>query len=235
MWVWTYSWVNKPEEATALLEFASANKVDTFIPQAAEHKIQVELLFGGNQWVENPDVAVALAQQASGFINKMAAPKAVAIHFDVEPHALPNWDNDKQRLSSLYLDLLDRLHLAVGRTPLQVDIGHFYGGVNVSRSGTTKSLLRWVLERVDGAVLMAYNSDPNNVLAFIKDEFGQSQGGGPQLRVGLACDCDLTPLENYCSRPTLESALAMVRQAYGTNPSFAGLAVHSYGSYRSLK
>jgi hypothetical protein len=253
LWVWSYSWADKPDEATALLEFAKANKVDTFylesesmiqesparleefIHQAAAQSIRVELLFGGHQWVENPAVAVALAKRAADFIATMAEPKAKAIHFDVEPHALPNWDVDQQRLSGLYIDLLEQLKLAVGRTPLQVDIGHFYGSINLTRAGVSKSLLRWVLERVDGAVLMAYNSTPRNVLAFIKDEFAQSQGSGQKLRIALACDCDLSPLENYCSRETLEHALAVVQQAYGSDPSFSGLAVHSYGSYRNLK
>jgi hypothetical protein len=131
--------------------------------------------------------------------------------------------------------LLDRLRITVGNTPLHIDIGHFYGTVEVSRSGVTKSLLRWVLERVDGAVLMAYNSNPRTVLAFIADEFAQSQGTGKKLRVGLACECALTPLENYCSREALENALATVRGVYGTNPSFSGLAVQAYTAYRSLK
>jgi hypothetical protein len=263
IWVWSYSWADKPEEATALLDFAKANKVDTFylesesmiqesparleefIHQAAAQSIRVELLFGGHQWVENPAVAVALAKRAADFIKTMAEPKAKAIHFDVEPHALPTWDADQQRLSGLYVDLLDQLRAAVGQTELNVDIGHFYGSINLTRNGVSKSLLRWVIERVDGAVLMAYNSTPRNVLAFIKDEFAQAQlaqaqltqakGSGPKLRVALACDCDLSPLENYCSRETLEHALSVVQQAYGADPSFSGLAVHSYGSYRILK
>jgi hypothetical protein len=253
MWVWDYSWVDKPEEATALLGFAASNKIDTFflesasvlfddparleafIHRAAEQGVQVELLFGGNEWVESPDRAVAIAKQASGFIASMGEPKATAIHFDVEPHALPGWDDDKQYFSGLYLDLLDRLRVAVGKTPLHVDIGHFYGGVNVSRSGVKKSLLRWVLERVDGAVLMAYNSNPRTVLAFIEDEFAQSQGLGRKLRVGLACECELTPLENYCSRSGLDNALAVVQQAYITNSSYGGLAVQAYSTYQKLK
>jgi hypothetical protein len=253
MWVWDYSWVDKPEEAKALLGFASNNKIDTFflesasvlfddparleafIHQAAAQGVEVELLFGGNEWVQSPDRAVALAKQASGFIATMSEPKATAIHFDVEPHALPGWDDDKQYFSGLYLDLLDRLRLAVGKTPLHVDLGHFYGGVIVSRSGVKKPLLRWVLERVDGAVLMAYNSNPWTVLAFIEDEFAQSQGLGRRLRVGLACECELTPLENYCSRSSLDNALAIVQQAYITNSSYGGLAVQAYSAYRKLK
>ena len=253
IWVWSYSWADKPEEATALLEFAKANNVDTFylesesviqesparleefIHRAAAQSIRVELLFGGHQWVEQPAVAVALAKRAAAFIAAMAEPKATAIHFDVEPHALPNWDSDQQRLAGLYIDLIDQLKTATGQTALHVDIGHFYGSINLTRAGVNKSLLRWVLERADGAVLMAYNSTPRNVLAFVKDEFVQSQGLGAKLRVALACDCELSALENYCSRQTLEQALAVVRQAYGTDPSFSGLAVHSYDSYRVLK
>jgi hypothetical protein len=253
IWVWDYAWVDRPEEATALLEFAAANKIDTlflesgaalidapdrleaFIHRAGAQDVRVELLFGGNEWVENPERGVALARAASSFVSNMAAPKATAIHFDVEPHALPGWDDDRQYFSGLYLDLLDRLRLAVGSTPLHVDIGHFYGDVTVSRGGVTKSLLRWVLERVDGAVLMAYNSDPNRVLAFVRDEFAQSQGAGRKLRIGLACECELTPLENYCSRERLDHAISVVQQAYGANPNYAGLAVQAYRAYRTLK
>ena len=253
MWVWDYSWVDKPAEASALLEFAKKNQIDTFflesgavlmdrparleefIHQAAEQHIQVELLFGGNEWIERPDTALALAKQASSFIAGMSEPKASAIHFDVEPHALPGWDEDKQYFANLYLDLLDRLRPAVRGTPLHVDIGHFYAKVEVSRAGISKSLLSWVLERVDGATLMAYNSNPQTVLAFVADEFKQAQGTGQKLRVGLACECNLTPLENYCSHQTLEHALSTVRQTYGSHPNFAGLAVQAYAAYRTLK
>jgi hypothetical protein len=253
MWVWDYSWVDKPTEATALLEFAKNNQIDTFflesgsvlfdnptrleafIHQAAAQQVQVELLFGGNEWVERPATAVSLAKQASSFIAGMSEPKATAIHFDVEPHALPGWDEDKQYFSGLYLDLLDQLRSAVGKTALHVDIGHFYAKVEISRGGVSKSLLRWVLERVDGAVLMAYNSNPNTVLAFIADEFAQSRGTGITLRVGLACECKLSTLENYCSRESLDTALSVVRQGYGSHPNFSGLAVQAYAAYRNLK
>jgi hypothetical protein len=253
MWVWDYSWVDKPAEASALLTFAKNNQIDTFflesgavlsdrparleefIHQAAAQQIQVELLFGGNEWIERPETALALAKQASNFIAGMSEPKASAIHFDVEPHALPGWDEDKQYFASLYLDLLDRLRPAVGSTPLHVDIGHFYAKVDVSRAGINKSLLSWVLERVDGATLMAYNSNPQTVLAFVADEFKQSQGTGKKLRVGLACECSLTPLENYCSHDSLNTALSTVRQSYGSHPNFAGLAVQAYAAYRTLK
>ena len=117
---------------------------------------------------------------------------------------------------------------------MNVDLGHFYAGVNVTRSGTRKSLLRWVLDRVDGGVLMAYNSNPNSVLNFVQDEFAQSQGAD-RLRIAVACDCAENPLENYCSRETLDRALALVQDRYGSHPNFAGLAVHHYGPYRSLK
>jgi hypothetical protein len=251
-WVWTYSLMNTAQE-NELLEFSSTNKIDTlyieatqalfdtpeqledFIHLAATRKISVELLMGDHAWIEqDPDTAVRLAEKAAGFIAQMKEPKARAIHFDIEPHALPGWDDGQQYFSNLYLDLLERLRVAVGKTPMNVDLGHFYAGVNVTRSGTTKSLLRWVLDRVDGGVLMAYNSNPNSVLNFVRDEFAQSQGT-EKLRIAVACDCSENPLENYCSRETLDYALALAQDRYGSHPNFAGLAVHHYGPYRSLK
>jgi hypothetical protein len=252
MWVWTYSLMDSAQE-NELLGFSSNNKIDTlyieatqalfdtpkqledFIHLAATKKIKVELLMGDHAWIEqDPDTAVRLAEKAAGFIAQMSEPKATAIHFDIEPHALPGWDDGQQYFSSLYLDLLDRLRLAVGKTPMHVDLGHFYAGVKVTRSGTTKSLLRWVLDRVDGGVLMAYNSNPNSVLNFVQDEFAQSQGAD-KLRIAVACDCAENPLENYCSRETLDHALALVQDRYASHAHFAGLAVHHYGPYRSLK
>jgi hypothetical protein len=252
MWVWTYSLMNTAQESE-LLKFSSQNKIDTlyveatqalfdtptqledFIHLAATQKISVELLMGDHAWIEqDPDTAVRLAEKAAAFIAQMKEPKATAIHFDIEPHALPGWDDGKQYFSSLYLDLLDRLRIAVGSTPMHVDLGHFYAAVNVTRSGTTKSLLRWVLDRVDGGVLMAYNSNPNSVLNFVQDEFAQSKGTD-KLRIALACDCAENPLENYCSRETLDHALALVQDRYGSHPNFAGLAVHHYGPYQTLK
>jgi hypothetical protein len=252
MWVWTYSLMN-PVQENELLEFSSKNKIDTlyieatqalfdtpkqlenFIHLAATQKVSVELLMGDHAWIEqDPDTAVRLAEKAAAFIAQMSEPKATAIHFDIEPHALPGWDDGKQYFSSLYLDLLDRLRIAVGKIPMHIDLGHFYGSVNVSRGGTTKSLLRWVLDRVDGGVLMAYNSNPNSVLNFTQDEFAQSKGAD-KLRIAVACDCGENSLENYCSRETLNDALALVQDRYGSHPNFAGLAVHHYGPYRTLK
>ena len=120
MWVWTYSLMNSAQESE-LLEFSGKNKIDTlyieatlalfdtpkqledFIHLAARQKVSVELLMGDHAWIEqDPDTAVRLAEKAAGFIAQMDAPKATAIHFDIEPHALPGWDDGKQYFSSLY-------------------------------------------------------------------------------------------------------------------------------------
>lgn len=261
LWVWGSAWLPDANEPDGLLAFCKTRQVKrvyvesqgaisksraslkAFVEAAASQGIEVELLFGDPAWINAPAKAVALAKDAAAFAAEMPNAKPVAVHFDVEPHALDNWKADQQKLSLAYLDLLDALREGAKPLPLRIDVGHFYTDVSVTRAGKTKSLLAFSLDAVDRATLMAYRdhaSGSNGVIDIIDDDFEAAAGSSHKLAVGFETGCEaglVAEKVTFCEagEAKLETGLAETRAAYGKLGAFAGLAVHSYASYRGMK
>jgi hypothetical protein len=159
-----------------------------------------------------------------------------AVHVDVEPHALAAWQTDQARTAQQYVNLLEKLNAAT-TLRLEVDVAFWYGEVSLPKK---QNLADEVLRRVDAVTVMSYRdtaSGPNSVTAVGADFLRRGAALGRPVRLGV----ETQPLTEcaHCTfaeegADALDAALAQIEALGSAQPSFAGIAVHHYDSWRRL-
>jgi hypothetical protein len=160
LWVWTNLPVVQPAARAEL--FATARKfglnrlfqqvqpllqthpaeVLDFVRDAKLHGLQVELLLGGHGWTHPDYHKVALDwQQRALALAKTEPGLIVAIHYDIEPHALPTWKRRWPALAKDWLDLVSKLQQAQAGSgvALHMDIPAWYEDIVVLYQGREAS------------------------------------------------------------------------------------------------
>ena len=95
------------------------------------------------------------------------------LHMDVEPHALDEWDTNKEDTANQWLDLIDKINdeFIYYNSPLSVrmDIPRWYDNHNITRNNVRKQLSSFVLD-VANVMLMNYVDDTRRFVRDAKDE-----------------------------------------------------------------
>lgn len=265
-WLWGSSVVKTPAETTKFFSFASTHAITgvyveaqslipeapaaltSFITTASAQGVEVELLFGYEIWARATEhaKAVTLAQSAVAFSQGLSGAKPVGLHFDVEPHQLPEWQAggaSEAQIASEFIDLLEKLHAVTKGTGLRlsVDIPFWYDGRTLTRGGMTRPLSEWVADSVDRVVLMDYRdiADGNDgIIAQGATEVAYATNSGKQVVIGVETLCQLDPPKvTFCEEgaAVLDAQLEKVVAANKTKSGFFGIAVHDYKAYAALK
>jgi outer membrane protein TolC len=185
-------------------------------------------LLGEPDWLQRDDptgadeaVATVLAWNA-----RRAAwePRLAGLKLDLEPHALPAWQDATGRaaLMDRYLAILDRVRAALPPDlPLWVDVPpQFFNDANAS-------LRRDLAERVDGATLMAYDADPAVVRAFSRRALAQwakPLETGLEFAPGAPAGETLAELDTAGRR----ALCAALQQDAARDGRWVGVALHDY-------
>ena len=197
--------------------------------RADASKIKLTALGGDSSWTT--DHAAALAWQRTVVRTGLFA----GIHLDVEPYLSDGWTTDLQGTLTGYLALLDKMRQG-SVLPLEADVPFWYGEHTVGR----KNLADEVLKRVKAVTVMSYRDSgtgPNSMLTVSQDWLARGAAAGKRVRLGA----ETNPLPD-CTHCTfaeegairLQQELAKVDAATRRTPAFAGVAVHRYGTWRSL-
>ena len=257
LWVWSYDQATKP----GLLAFAAGRSVSAIyvesealvaaqpatltdlVQSAAAQNLKVELLFGAPSWARaaSHEQALALARASVSYVQSLSGAKPTAVHFDVEPYLLPEWNTDRNGIANQYLDLLEGLAQAVAGSglALAVDVPFWYDTVQVTRAGATRPLHKWVLDLVDRVVIMDYRdfaTGGGGLIDLAASELGYAEAVCKQAVVGVETQCNLGDQLTFCEEGegAMNAALGATRQAYVGNVAMAGVAVHYYESWQLL-
>ncbi|WP_130512900.1 hypothetical protein [Krasilnikovia cinnamomea] len=192
--------------------------------------ITLSALGGEPGWVF--DIEGARAWQKSALGTKLFARS----HVDVEPYALNAWSTDQPGTVAAFVALLDALQADDAR-PLEVDVPFWYDTIPLE-GGT---LADAVLARVDAVTVMSYRdtaTGPNSIMDVGADML--LRGGAAGIPVRLAAETASLPDCPYCTffeegQQRLANTLDDVDVAAAGYPAFAGIAVHHYGSWSTLR
>jgi hypothetical protein len=261
LWVWQSSTVTDVAKRTTLFNFCTSHQVTTvfvesqgffsgnpaplgpFVQEAAAKGIEVEFLFGNSTWARtaNHPKAVKLAHDAVQFSKGLSGSLPVGLHFDVEPHTLPEWQSAQASIANQWVDLLKKLRAETAGSGLRLsaDIPFWIDKINLTRNGQTRLLHKWVIDAVDRAVLMDYRdhaAPPDGIIDLASTEVAYGKAVGKPVLIGVETICGLSPEKiTFCEEGSaaLEKALKDARAALDPG-GLAGFAVHHYSSYRTL-
>ncbi|GII24809.1 hypothetical protein [Planosporangium mesophilum] len=244
MWVWTAA------DPAAVVTWATTHRVTTVFayvdPQVAtngdlprlqelkrrcdEAGIVLDALGGEPDWALDHARALAwqLAVRDTGLFH--------ALHLDVEPYALPEWNTARDATVRGFLTLLDEF-IRPADQAVEVDVAFWYATVPVGDSNLADEVLR----RADALTIMSYRdtaTGPNSILDVGADLLGRAGRAAKPARLAV----ETQPLADcgYCTFAPLgaqrmERVLADVDRDAQRYNAFAGIAVHGYGSWTALQ
>lgn len=260
MWTWYDADIATTAKQKTMLDFAVGRKINVifihsesllskpallagFIDRAAARGIKVELLFGAPEWTltANHAVPLNLLNRAKSFVAGLTGARPVGIHFDIEPHSLPEWASNQVSLGNQLIDLYTKLQAAKGPgLYLNADIAMGYEYVSLTRAGVTKTLSHWMVDTTDSTTLMAYRDyalGEDSITSHAAHPVLYAAAQGKRSTVGVETTCNLQPAKiTFCEEGNrkMESSLASVSSFFSTTSGYGGTAIHDYGSYRKL-
>lgn len=257
VWIWETAFLDELRQRREVLRFARQQNVRTlflyatvwrlqekpdslrcFLAEAHRQRFTVHALQGEPNWIYPHDRAGAVK-----FVEALAdfqrdQPRILrfdALHFDVEPQSLQEWDRDNiPRLSALYMDFLhwSRARAHAMKLPLAVDVPPWYR----DHPWEDATLLDAVLELADEVALMAYLDETWRIVIDSLPAVKRAERSGKGVWIGLSADPVHLPRlpAGRSLRRELENMRGRVEKAFPRQQSFRGTAIHDYVLYQRL-
>jgi hypothetical protein len=157
-----YLRLNKISTAIISLKKDQSNKNEAVVlfNKLASSGIKSELLVGNNKLLTQKDPIAFYDSLLSGLDLKNVG----AIHLDVEPHTLSDFNTNKEKYFVLYVELLKKTKLYCSQKGLKLSVS-----IPVFYPETT---LKEIYAQADNVYLMAYeHSDADFIIRKVKEEF----------------------------------------------------------------
>jgi hypothetical protein len=239
-------------------QIADATKVQSFLRDATKQGLRIHALAGDSSWVlnENHDKVLARVEALAAF-NKMAGTGArfAGLHFDIEPHAMPEWktasEDEKCRLLAQFVALnakiVERLHALAPGTLYGADIAFWFDKVKedgtpaypVTFRGTTKDATKHLLDMVDNLGLMSYRAKAegsNSIISIVERSIAYADTAKGRAFVGVKMANVGAKMESFFGRTEQEmnAELRKVDETYGSHRGYAGIAFFMYSAYKVM-
>ncbi|MFV0416689.1 MAG: hypothetical protein ACK5NG_10025 [Chthoniobacterales bacterium] len=272
MWVWRADALKSEEQAKELIDFSRKHGIDTLLLQinfteddppklqykeglkrllklASEAGISVEALDGAPE--------MALAKERRENIKKLDAildfqsgqpegARFTAIHYDIEPYAMPQWKDTLSGRRVLVREMLEtfaffRYYLEANDSTgllLKFDIPSWYGGnfseIAIDFAGATKPLNEHVQDIADEVVIMSYRREPrgpNSVQDISREELDYAAKIGKKTSLALeTIELKEDAHISFFGLPASQfrdAVHALYKDREGT-PGFGGVYLHYY-------
>lgn len=221
-----------------------------FNRQAHRVGIAVHALAGDPRWGQNRYHQIPLdwCQSVRQFNARASVDERFdGIHSDVEVYLLSkSWNERPAELLGGYLDLhvkmANRIHEDPGLV-FGVDVPFWFDddpSYRILWRGVVRPPSHHVMDVVDGVTIMAYRNfadGPDGTIQLVSLEMDYGDKVGKRVTVGQETQEDLFPAYvtfGGTSCAALEGELKKVEAAFAKRPSYNGVAIHHYESYRQL-
>jgi hypothetical protein len=262
MWSWYDADIGTSGRQRAMLDFAAAHRVGViylhseallnrqpallagFLNRAAAYGVTVELLFGASEWMlsANHQYVLDLVAKANAFVAGLKGARPAGLHFDIEPHALPNWQTDQVAMGQQLIDLYQKLARAkAAGLYVHADIALGYAYLTLTRGGVSKTLSQWLVDSTDRTTVMSYRDvalGADGIVAHAAHPIAYAGTLGKLAVAGVetACHAEL-PKVTFCEegRVALEGQLGGVGAYFNGAAGFGGVAIHDYRNFKALR
>ncbi len=252
LWVWRKEFLQQTETMEFFVDLLRARGIGTvflyvtegdliaepktlgpFLELASRNNVEVQALNGEHKWLLNGQrtKAVRFVDQVIKFnARNPIGRRFSAVHLDIEPHALPTWEqpSGREKLLFSFIDLLDSLKAGRGSIPLVVDVPAWFADREIDGIRLSEIITR----RTDGVVYMAYGTKAARRSELIKRVVDDASSASKRFWIGVSADhrhlCPATLAESFeADVATIESSLEAVGD-------FSGVAIHDFDRYKAL-
>ncbi|MEN9705265.1 MAG: hypothetical protein RLZZ393_1144 [Pseudomonadota bacterium] len=165
-----------------------------------------------------------------------------AIHFDIEPHQLDEWDTRREALLAGFLDM-GSAFMALKRQagsdiPIGPDIPFWLDGITLEWRGHRATVAEHAIGLFDFVTLMDYRNRADGgdgIVSHARTEMEIAERLGKRVVIGLETGEGELPKVTFKGLPRtrMEEELAATETAFRASPAFAGFAIHHYSTWQA--
>jgi len=249
IWIWeTERYLENSKKQTELIDFCLTRKVtqvhlsvnstvarldfskrlQTLVEKMHKNEILVSALIGDSNWVfrrnrRNLEKRVNFICEFNADANVSA--KFDAVHLDVEPQSLPNWQENKSRLLHLLVETVAQtksmLSVKSPELKLELDLPTYF-------QKTSKAAVEQLLLLADEITLMAYErKNVKKVLRTLRDFTETVDLNGRKITVGLNT-------KDFADENEVLSLMAEMQKNETFAHRFNGFALHDYVRFQNV-
>ncbi|MFE5318181.1 hypothetical protein ACFQ88_05675 [Paenibacillus sp. NPDC056579] len=217
------------------------NAYRSMIKTAAENGIEVYALDGAPYWVlpENRGRITSLIGWVKTYNASVAKNERFSgIQLDVEPYLLAEWSTDQSGMAKIWLDALTYFHDEMKKTPALSTSAALPFWLDSVLLSSGVALGEALIAKLDEVALMSYRDRGDAVADLVKEELAWGDKYGKKVWLSLETNAvPDTPYITFYEEGKVEMDLQISRidELVKAHPSYAGIAVHDYTGWRSLK
>lgn len=222
-----------------------------FIQKAHKNGIRVFALAGNASWAqkENHQYALEQLKQVLDFNASHPSDEFDGLQFDIEPYSLPAFKKNAAVVSTQLLDLFEA---SVKMIPIESKEGFelnaavpfWYASgqqsIIIEYNEARKPLSHHILDLFDSVTIMAYRDNAAAQIELSKADVEYASSAGKKAYIGAETmpsnGSSILETITYNNKKTsyLTKQLEEISQHYVNHPGFAGVAVHSYDSFKAM-
>ncbi|SDO48861.1 hypothetical protein SAMN04487897_11547 [Paenibacillus sp. yr247] len=256
-WLWNTSLIGTSAGRTDILQFAKNQQIGciflqvnpevaqstyrSFIKAAADYDIQVHALDGAPKWAlpENRQKITDLVNWVKSYnASVLDNERFGGIQVDIEPYLLPEWTADQNKVAVDWQQSLSYFHELVKKdSTLTTAAAVPFWLDNIQLPDGSGSLSEAIMAKLDETALMSYRDQALDVVTLAASEIATGNRLGK--KVWISVETKSAPDTPYITfygkgKTEMESQLALIDGVLKAQPSFTGIAVHDYTSWRAL-
>lgn len=237
---------------------ARAPELHAFIKAASVHGLRIHALTGdpSHALTQNHDRVLERVDATIEFNH--ASPedeRLTGLHFDIEPHGLPQWKKstmeEKSALLTQFVEVnmkaCERLRSRAPRMLYGADITFWFDKTNpdgeptypVTFKGVTKDATKHLLDVADNVGIMSYRNTAegkNGIISLVTKTITYADTAKGRAYVGVKMADIGPPMEGFYGQTeaAMQEALKPLGQAFAGHRGYAGIAYFMYGAYREM-
>ena len=251
-------WATHYEHRGSVLTVAREKDLHAFLKAASVHGLRIHALSGDPSHVLAANHDRVLAQVDAAVEFNHAAPedeRLAGLHFDIEPHGLPQWklatQEEKCGLLTQFVEVnvkaCERLRSRAPHMLYGTDITFWFDKANedgtpaypVTFRGATKDATKHLLDVADNVGIMSYRDHAegkNGIVSLVTRTITYADTARGRAYVGVKMAHIGPPAEGFYGQTeaAMQEALKPVAEAFGTHRGYAGLAYFMYEAYREM-
>ncbi|MFC6231359.1 hypothetical protein ACFQI7_26425 [Paenibacillus allorhizosphaerae] len=212
-----------------------------FIITAADYNVEVYALDGAPDWAlpEHRERIADLIDFVKTYNDSVDTNERFAgIQLDVEPYLLPAWNTDQAETAQHWLEAMVFFHDETKQaTALQTSaaLPFWLDGVPL---GNGNSMAEAMIDKLDEVALMSYRDQGEAAVNLVQEELELGDKYEKKVWIGLETNRipDTPSISFYDAGKTeLAREIARIDKLLKSRSSYAGVCVHDYSGWRSLR
>jgi hypothetical protein len=257
-WLWETSLIMK--EKNDIIAFARENDVNliylqidkklppdqyrAFIRDATREGIQIHASGGEPEWAFHArrENITQLVEWVKNYNRTSKQEERFrGIHVDIEPYLLPEWDERKKRIVRQWMNNMEVFIEATKQEPsleTSAALPFWLDDVSIPKQTGANRLSEWMIRQLDHVTLMAYRDfteGANGILHIVENEINDADKLGKAVVIGVETK-NMGKAEQISFHDdgmmAMGEQLALLQKHLRKHPSFAGIAIHDYVSWK---